>query len=71
MTHVEFEPGVSCPGRLRADRYRHQPNERTHKWRCSVCGRHFIGPRGRITPTGWVPAELLAKRIKRAQEVES
>ena len=42
MTHAAIEPGLQCPGYLRADRYRHRPGEPTHAWRCTVCGQRFI-----------------------------
>ncbi len=41
MTHAAIEPDLACPGELRADRYRHRRSEKTHAWRCSVCGQRF------------------------------
>ena len=71
MTHAAIEPGLQCPGYLRADRYRHRPGEPTHTWRCTVCGQRFIRYAGAdyYTVGHAVTPERQADAIARARGV--
>ena len=51
MTHREIDPGLDCPGYLRADRFRHEPDAPTHAWFCSVCCERFTRYPGAMSYT--------------------